>query len=59
MRTCFTATHNTAEGGAAAALTAVLQERAAVAGRRSVGAGAQASVMAIDSVPARLQHIFH
>lgn len=34
MRTCFTATHNTAEGGAAAALAAVLQERAAVAGRR-------------------------
>jgi threonine dehydratase len=34
MRSCFTATHNTAEGAAAAALAAVLQERPAVAGRR-------------------------
>ncbi len=37
MRTCFSCTHNTIEGAAAASLAAVLQERALHAGRR-VGA---------------------
>lgn len=58
MRAYFTATHNVAEGAAAAGLAAVLQERATVAGRRigvvctggNVDAAVFARVLAAASV---------